>query len=132
MTSASIDRLGLEATLEGHEGCVNCIQWSEDGQFLASGSDDYKVIVWDPFQAKLVNSIYTGHNGNIFSVKFMPGTKNNLIASGAADFKIELHDMEAKKTVQSYKKHVNRVKRMEVSPACPNILWSASEDGSVM
>jgi WD and tetratricopeptide repeat-containing protein 1 len=132
VTRGQIDRLGLEKQLEGHDGCVNCIQWSDDGELLASGSDDTKVIVWDPFKGRIVHEMATGHSGNIFSVKFMPGTSNNLIASGAADFKIQLHDMEASKTIETYKKHLYRVKRLEVSPGCPNIIWSASEDGSVM
>lgn len=26
-----IKRLGLEAELEGHQGCVNCLEWSPNG-----------------------------------------------------------------------------------------------------
>ena len=123
MTRGFIDRLGLKHQLHGHEGCVNCIQWSENGELLASGSDDVKVIVWDPFAGKKLQEITTGHEGNIFSVKFMTDTANNLIVSGAADYKIQLHDMTARKTVQTYKKHIYRVKRCEVSSGCPNIFW---------
>ena len=43
VSSDFINRLGLETTLEGHTGCVNCLQWSSDGELLASGSDDVKV-----------------------------------------------------------------------------------------
>ena len=87
---------------------MNCIQWSENGELLASGSDDVRVIVWDPFRGKKVQEITTGHEGNIFSVKFMPDTNNNLIVSGAADYKLQLHDMSMGKTLQSYKKHIYR------------------------
>ena len=51
---------------------------------LASGSDDLKIILWDPFEQKLLNSIETAHRGNIFSVKFLP-CNNSLVASCAAD-----------------------------------------------
>lgn len=27
-----MDRLELEAMLDGHTGCVNCLEWSEDGR----------------------------------------------------------------------------------------------------
>lgn len=27
-----LKRLGLEKELEGHEGCVNCLQWSANGR----------------------------------------------------------------------------------------------------
>lgn len=36
---------------------------------LASGSDDTKVIIWDPFTHRMLGKISTPHIGNIFSVK---------------------------------------------------------------
>jgi WD40 repeat protein len=69
VSSDLIDRLGLERTLEGHTGCVNCLQWSFNGEILASGSDDCKIILWNPFVGKKNLEIHTGHKGNIFSVK---------------------------------------------------------------
>lgn len=34
-TDLLIKRLGLEGELEGHQGCVNCLQWSSDGRFIS-------------------------------------------------------------------------------------------------
>lgn len=31
VTESSIGRLGLEKELEGHAGCVNCLEWNESG-----------------------------------------------------------------------------------------------------
>ena len=133
VTPSSIERLGLETQLEGHRGCVNCLQWSNDGNLLASGSDDCKVMIWHPFtKAKAAAEINTEHEGNIFSVKFMPYTNNNLVASGAADKKIQVHDISQQKTITSFSNHLNRVKRLDVAQDCPNLIWSASEDGTVM
>ncbi len=36
-------KLSVDELLEGHEGCVNRVCWSQDGNFLASASDDRKV-----------------------------------------------------------------------------------------
>ena len=70
VTSSAVDRLGLETTLRGHSGCVNCLTWSLDGQLLASGSDDLKVILWQPFHKQPKSTVInTEHRGNIFSVK---------------------------------------------------------------
>lgn len=33
VTESLIKRLGLEFELEGHKGCVNCIEWSKDGRY---------------------------------------------------------------------------------------------------
>lgn len=52
VTKNSIERLGLETQLDGHRGCVNCLQWSMNGDLLASGSDDYKIMIWQPFSKK--------------------------------------------------------------------------------
>ena len=65
-----IDRLGLDCELSGHGGCVNCIEWNQEGTILASGSDDFHVRLWDPFRKKRLADIDTGHQqGFIFSVK---------------------------------------------------------------
>lgn len=133
VTRDLVERLGLEKQLVGHAGCVNCLQWSQDGEILASGSDDVKVILWHPFSGRQKrHEITTTHGGNIFSVKFMPCTSNNLIASGAADNHIQLHDVTSGVTTQTYANHLGRVKRMDVTQDCPHLLWSASEDGTVM
>ena len=36
-------KLSVDQILEGHEGCVNRVCWSEDGTLLASASDERKV-----------------------------------------------------------------------------------------
>ena len=64
-----IERLGLDFELSGHGGCVNCLEWNRNGSILASGSDDFHVMLWDPFRRKRIADIDTGHQGNIFSVK---------------------------------------------------------------
>ena len=64
-----VDNIELEAELRGHNGCVNCLQWSDNGHILASASDDFHVMLWDPFRHKLLHDLMTPHEGNIFSVK---------------------------------------------------------------
>lgn len=32
--------------MEGHQGAVNVVRWSNSGRFLASGGDDQKVLLW--------------------------------------------------------------------------------------
>eukprot|EP00466_Bigelowiella_natans_P011732 jgi/Bigna1/79380/fgenesh1_pg.62_\ len=36
----------LLAILKNHMGSVNCVKWSKDGTYLASGSDDKSVMIW--------------------------------------------------------------------------------------
>ncbi len=63
-----VQRLRLEKQLEGHQGCVNCINFSFSGQLLASGSDDLHLILWDWARGKVVGKYDTGHVANVFQV----------------------------------------------------------------
>ena len=125
-----LKQLHLEHELKGHRGCVNCLDWNSSGTLLASGSDDTNIIIWNPFVHKQCNVISTGHRGNIFSVKFIPKTRDCFVASGAADSKVYLHDVTRNEIIHGYSCD-NRVKRLVCSPDAPHCLWSASEDGIV-
>ncbi|CAH8585123.1 unnamed protein product [Schistosoma turkestanicum] len=125
-----VNRLGLETSLQGHHGCVNCLEWNESGSYLASGSDDRCLIIWDPFERKSLLTMNTGHVANIFSVKFLSSLNENLIATGAADNKIRVHDIKALETRHVFSCHSGRVKRLANTPSEPFLFWSASEDGT--
>ncbi|CAH8618335.1 unnamed protein product [Heterobilharzia americana] len=125
-----INRLGLEASLQGHRGCVNCLEWDERGTYLASGSDDRCLLIWDPFERKSLLTMNTGHVANIFSVKFMSSLNENLVVTGAADSKIRVHDIKAGQTMHVFSCHSSRVKRLANTPSEPFLFWSASEDGT--
>ncbi|XP_032585821.1 WD and tetratricopeptide repeats protein 1 [Drosophila mojavensis] len=130
---AYIDRLEQEALLTGHDGCVNCLEWTNDGLLLASGSDDYKVMIWDPFRKRRVHTIDTKHLGNIFSVKFLPRHNNSIVATCGADKYIYVYDINhGNATLFTCNCHTMRVKRLATAPDSPHIFWSAGEDGSIL
>uniref|UniRef100_A0A3B3HC58 WD and tetratricopeptide repeats 1 n=1 Tax=Oryzias latipes TaxID=8090 RepID=A0A3B3HC58_ORYLA len=131
VTDPFIKRLGLEAELQGHTGCVNCLEWNEKGDLLASGSDDQHAIIWDPFKHKKLTTMHTGHAANIFSVKFLPHSGDRILITGAADTKVHVHDVTVKETIHMFSDHTNRVKRIATAPMWPNTFWSAAEDGII-
>ncbi|KAK3922885.1 WD and tetratricopeptide repeats protein 1 [Frankliniella fusca] len=131
VTEELIHRLGLEKELEGHTGCVNCLEWNSTGELLASASDDFHIIVWDPFRHKALHTLSTNHHGNIFSVKFMPKTNDSVVISGAADYMINVHDITLRETIRVCTCHTSRVKRLAVCPETPSLFWSSSEDGTI-
>ncbi|XP_051158774.1 WD and tetratricopeptide repeats protein 1 [Leptopilina boulardi] len=132
VTNNFVSRLGLEAELKGHDGCVNCLEWNETGQILASASDDMHIILWDPFRYEKKLALNTGHNGNIFSVKFMPKSNDSVLVSGAGDSKIRVHDITLADTILACNCHTGRVKRIATAPNIPYLFWSAAEDGIIM
>lgn len=131
--SQFIDRLELEATLDGHNGCVNCLEWSENGRLLASASDDYHVMIWDPFRHRRLTDISTPHHNNIFSVKFLPKSGNSILATGAGDSHVHLFDInKSTEPIWSCHCHTLRVKRLTTAPENPYNFWSSGEDGYVL
>jgi len=127
-----INRLGLYKELQGHEGCVNCLDWNTPGSILASGSDDQTVILWCGSTGSKLTQLSTEHEGNIFSVKFLPDSADRQLVTGAQDSRVCLVDVEKKMAIQSGSLHIGRVKRLAVSPDTSGVFWSAAEDGTVM
>ncbi|XP_071486508.1 WD and tetratricopeptide repeats protein 1-like [Diadema antillarum] len=126
-----INRLGLEHELEGHNGCVNCLEWNDSGTLLGTGSDDLTAVIWDPHRRKKLTTIVTGHLGNIFSLKFLPNSQDETIATGAADYKVRVHNVPRNETCHAFSCHAGRVKRLAVVPNLPYMFWSAGEDGTI-
>ena len=73
---------------------TDCFSWSTSGRLLASGSDDHRINIhaYQPesstSQFSLTTSILTGHQTNIFSVKFMPYSNDRTIVSATDDVRI--------------------------------------------
>ncbi|GLT93742.1 hypothetical protein SLE2022_115180 [Rubroshorea leprosula] len=141
MHSSLIRRLSQEGELEGHQGCVNAVAWNSKGSLLISGSDDSRVNIWSYSGRKLLHSIDTGHSGNIFCTKFVPETSDELVVSGAGDSQVRLFNLSrlsgrerddgAISPSAVYQCHTKRVKKLAVEVGNPNVVWSASEDGTL-
>lgn len=127
-----LDRLDLDCKLFGHEGCVNCLEFSSNGSVLASGSDDLKIFFWDVYRNKKLSSIQSHHRGNIFSVKFLPKSNDSQIVSGAADHCIFGYDLnKPEEPIFRCRCHTSRVKRLACAPELPFTFFSSSEDGCI-
>lgn len=141
MHSSLIQRLSLEKELEGHQGCVNAIAWNSKGSLLISGSDDTRINIWSYTNKKLLHSIESGHAANIFCTKFVPETSDELVVSGAGDGEVRLfnlsrasgRELEEMSDAPSalFQCHSRRVKKLAVEVGNPNVVWSASEDGTL-
>ncbi|KAM1119961.1 hypothetical protein ACFX13_044861 [Malus domestica] len=141
MHSSLVRRLSQERELEGHQGCVNSIAWNSNGSLLISGSDDTRINIWNYPSRKLLHSIETGHCANIFCTKFVPETSDELVVSGAGDAEVRLFNLSrlngrgtddnAISPSAVYQCHTRRVKKLAVEVGNPNVVWSASEDGTL-
>ncbi|KAG8369188.1 hypothetical protein BUALT_Bualt15G0125200 [Buddleja alternifolia] len=141
MHSSLVQRLSLEREIEGHHGCVNAVAWNAEGSMLVSGSDDTRLNIWSYSSRKLMHSIETGHSANIFCAKFIPETSDELVVSGAGDAEVRLFNLsrlrgnglEESGVGRSavFQCHTRRVKKLAVEAGNPNVVWSASEDGTL-
>ncbi|KAF3776640.1 WD and tetratricopeptide repeats protein 1 [Nymphaea thermarum] len=137
--SSLVRRLSLEQELEGHQGCVNALAWNSNGSLLISGSDDARVNIWSYASKSLVCSIGTGHSANIFCTKFVPATCDELVVSGAGDAEVRLFrvsrlsgsSLNTCEPSALFRCHSRRVKKLAVEDGNPNVVWSASEDGTL-
>lgn len=83
-----VEQLNLENKLNGHDGCVNAVEFNSTGDLLVSGSDDSKVILWDWARNSMRFSYPSGHLDNIFQTKIMPFSDDQKIVTSAADGKV--------------------------------------------
>uniref|UniRef100_A0A0D9VQH6 Anaphase-promoting complex subunit 4 WD40 domain-containing protein n=1 Tax=Leersia perrieri TaxID=77586 RepID=A0A0D9VQH6_9ORYZ len=139
--SSLVQRLALEKELEGHLGCVNAIAWNSNGSLLLSGSDDTRICIWSYGNGELLHDIETGHSANIFCTKFVPETSDEVIVSGAGDAEVRVFNLSrlsgrrpielSMEPTAVYQCHSRRIKKLAVEIGNPNVVWSASEDGTL-
>ncbi|XP_063804076.1 DDB1- and CUL4-associated factor 5 isoform X1 [Pseudophryne corroboree] len=120
--------------LLGHFGCVNAIEFSNNGgSMLVSGGDDRRVLLWHMEQAihSRANPIQLKgeHHSNIFCLAF--NNCNNKVFSGGNDEQVILHDVESGETLDVFA-HEEAVYGLSVSPVNDNVFASSSDDGRVL
>ncbi|KAH0567477.1 DDB1- and CUL4-associated factor 8-like isoform X1 [Cotesia glomerata] len=127
----TVQRLELMHKLDGHEGCVNALNFSEDGTKLASGSDDLQVIVWDWASGKKRGVFETGHSLNVFEAKWLPIDYESYIVTCARDGQVRLLDLNTNvhKKLASHREEARRLATHSDNPY--NIL-SVGDDGKVL
>lgn len=83
--------------LRGHMEDVYDLSWSQDSQFLISGSVDNTAIVWDVQKAKS-SAILSDHKGFVQGVAWDP--LNKFLATLSTDRYFRVFDVQSKKVVQ--------------------------------
>ncbi|XP_056403022.1 DDB1- and CUL4-associated factor 5 [Hyla sarda] len=120
--------------LLGHFGCVNAIEFSNNGgHMLVSGGDDRRVLLWHmerAIQTKATPLQLKGeHHSNIFCLAF--NSCNTKVFSGGNDEQVILHDVESGETLDVFT-HDEAVYGLSVSPVNDNVFASSSDDGRVL
>lgn len=88
--------------IKGHLGTVRSVDFSRDGSYLLSSSDDKLLKLWKTSDKKFVQS-YSSHTNWVRSGVIAPDMR--LIASGSDDRSVKLWDFSSGTVVNSYSDH---------------------------
>jgi WD40 repeat protein len=84
----------VQQRLQGHLDAVYCATASADGRWIASGSYDRTVILWDRMTGKAIRSL-SGHNGAIYDLDF--DASSCLIATASGDQTVKVWNVQGER-----------------------------------
>ncbi len=114
----------ISRTFEGHKGQIKSLDSDPEGKYMASGSADGSIRIWDIFSTNLIYEL-KGHKGDVNSVKFSPD--GSMLASGGADGAIMLWNVERGSQIISVNGHKGWVRDIDFS-SDGNVLASCGDD----
>lgn len=106
---------------------VGDVAYSPNGRWLATGSDDNKIRLWNTSDYSLARSL-DGHTNYVNGVAFNPDSR--LLVSGSHDHKVGLWDVETGRLLKTLEGHEDVVLRVAVNPE-GSMIASISWDGTV-
>ncbi|XP_077494172.1 DDB1- and CUL4-associated factor 5 [Amblyomma americanum] len=119
--------------LYAHYGCVNAIEFSDDGEWLVSGGDDKRVLLWNvqeaisgPGRPRVMKG---HHNSNIFCLCF--DSCHSAVFSAGNDEQVVVHDVATGATKDVFL-HEEAVYGLSVQPGNDNVFASACDDGCIL
>ncbi|KAF9585279.1 hypothetical protein BGW38_003105 [Lunasporangiospora selenospora] len=90
----------LKNDLKGHQGAIYAVQYSPNGKFLATGSFDKTVRIWDGTSNQTELFVLKGHGLNISDLAW--SYNSTLLLSAAYDKTCKLWDVETGKLMDSF------------------------------
>ncbi|XP_014214692.1 DDB1- and CUL4-associated factor 5 [Copidosoma floridanum] len=119
--------------LYAHFGCINAIEFSPEGDFLISGGDDKRVLLWKVEQAiQEVGKpvvMKAQHMSNIFCLGY--NCSKTKIFSAGNDDQVIVHDLQTTDVLNCFR-HEKPVYGLSIHPHNDNVFSSACDDGRIL
>ncbi|AXK37690.1 hypothetical protein DVA86_27185 [Streptomyces armeniacus] len=115
----------LLTTLTGHSDSVMSVAISPDGTWLATGSGDMTVRLWDRATGRCTATL-TGHSDSVMSVAISPD--GTWLATGSGDMTVRLWDRATGRCTATLTGHSDSVMSVAISP---DGTWLATGSGDM-
>jgi serine/threonine protein kinase len=102
-----------DKTLTGHSDSVQSVVYSPDGRYLASGSGDKTIKIWEVATGKQLRTL-TGHSDTVSSLVYSPDGR--YLASGSNDKTIKILEVATGKQLRTLTGHYGEVYSVVYSP----------------
>ncbi len=104
----------LETTVQrGHSRAIKSVDFSHDGAFIVSGSEDKTIKLWELSSGREIRT-YNGHQSEVNDVLFTPD--DNRLISASKDGQIYFWDVTTGDIIKSYKQPDESILRLALSP----------------
>jgi len=113
-----------------HKGYVQCVSFSPDGSYLASGGDDNKARIWSLESGKIRAALE--HPGDVTSASFTPDSQ--YLITTCTDGKIRQWDLNSRRVLIEWKPEMySSYRRAWSSKVSPNgrMIAAGLQDGTV-
>ena len=112
----------------GHLADVDCVAWHPNCNYVATGSSDRTVRLWDVQTGECVR-IFVGHRGGVRALSMSPDGKS--AASASDDGGVLVWDLGTAKCSHAFQGHRGPVYSLDHSGGRGNLLASGGEDETV-
>lgn len=111
--------------LTGHEAEIHTVKFDPTGKYLASGSFDKRILLWDTFGDSANFGVLQGHKNAVVDLQWSDDSRH--IYSASADASASMWDVSELRRVRRYTEHQSFVNSCSLSRTS-QLLLSGSDD----